>query len=445
MLITINWLVISTYPHKLHVKKVDFLYLTDIQRVSNMRIKKLAHLLLVSGTLLPLLSHAVTNGDELFAAGTENTALGGTGVAHYVGAESAFANPSLLGKSIGSQINVGVELFKPNVTNTGFTGNVPATSSANTFYVPDASFSSRINNNWSYGIGMAGIAGMGVNYTGASTQSYVAAKTALSILKILPTIAYNGQNFGIGISPVIQYGTLAISYSASGQAPFNPSNNSNAATGYGVNVGGYYDIIPAVTVAAAYDSQISTSYGSQLSQAGAGFGQTFGNGLNQPAQIKGGVSYSATDRITLTADYKLIQWGDATGYKEFGWKNQNVYAVGAKYSDQSYWLGLGYNNGNNPIGTFANGVPANTTNGQNGIGNLFNNLLFPAIVTNSYTFGGGYSLTQNVELSGAYVYSPKVTTTVDISDAIQQSPGSLYNTSTHSQQAFSLSLRYKFG
>jgi long-chain fatty acid transport protein len=280
---------------------------------------------------------------------------------------------------------------------------------------------------------------MGVDYSGASTASYAAAKSSLNILKVAPTLAYNGTNFGIGISPVIQYGTLAISY-VSQSGSYNPNNNSDAAIGFGGSIGAYYDIVPGLTVAAAYDSQISTSYGNQLSGAGTGFGQTFGNGLNQPAQIKGGISYSATEHIILTADYKLVQWGDATGYKEFGWKNQNVFAVGAKYSANNYWLGLGYNKGNNPIGTFSNGVPANTNNGKNGIGNYFNNAFFPAIVTNSYTFGGGYNLTQNTELSGAYVYSPKVTTTVNVSDV----GAATTNTTTHSQQAFSVSLRYKF-
>jgi hypothetical protein len=40
-------------------------------------------------------AHA-TNGDTMMAVGAENTALGGTGVAHFVGAESTFANPAIM-------------------------------------------------------------------------------------------------------------------------------------------------------------------------------------------------------------------------------------------------------------------------------------------------------------------------------------------------------------
>jgi long-chain fatty acid transport protein len=186
------------------------------------------------------------------------------------------------------------------------------------------------------------------------------------------------------------------------------------------------------------------TYGHQLSQAGAGFGQTFGDGLDQPAQIKAGVSFNISNNITLTADYKLIQWSSATGYKQFGWNDENVVAIGGKYTESDYWIGLGYNSSNNPIGTFTNGVATNRTNGQNGVGNFFNNLMFPAIAQNSYTVGGGYNLNKNFELDGSYVMSPKVTTKVDISDSQGLPAGSFYNTTTHSQQSYLVSLRYKF-
>ena len=422
--------------------------------------KILVSMLIAAGVVTSPMSHATTNGDEMMAVGTENMALGGTGVAHYVGAESVFANPAMLGKSTGSEVDFGLDLFKPDVTNNGMpTGASPttaATSSANSFIIPDISYSSRINDTLTYGVAMAGIAGMGVDYSGASstTTTYAAAKTSLSILRVIPTIAYNKDNYGLGFSPVLQYGSLAISY-ATQAGPYNANNNANSATGLGFNLGGYYNVSPALTVAAEYSSKISISYGNQLSKAGAGFGQTFSDELDQPAQMKAGVAYNITNNFLVTADYKQIQWSSADGYKQFGWKDENVIAIGGKYSGNGYWVGLGYNNANNPIGTFANGqlTTGNGTNGQNGIGNLFNNLMFPAIVQNSYTLGGGYDLSKGFELDGAYVMSPKVTTTVDISDAgsnphaappVFLPAGSLYNTTTHSQQSFCVSLRYKF-
>ncbi len=390
--------------------------------------------------MAPALAYA-TNGDTMMSVGSENTALGGTGVAHYVGAESTFANPAMLGLSTGDQLVGGVVLFKPSVTNSGMQG-ITESSTANTSYIPDVSYSSRISDHWTYGVAMAGIAGMGVDYTGGLASNTMDARTQLSILKVVPTIAYNDTNYGLGFSPVLQYGSLAMSFI--GNTTINPNQNATSDTRMGYAMGGYFKPMPALTLGVAYNSKIKMNYAPQISYAALqGFGQTYSDNLTQPAEIKVGVSYDLNQSFTLTADYRQIQWANAQDYGNLAWKNEDVTAIGVKYKSDGYWLGAGYNNSNNPIGVFANGVAANAHNGQNGIGNLFNNLMFPGIIKNAYTFGGGYMLNKHFELAGSIMYAPKVTTTVDISDAAQLAPGSLYNTTTHSQEAYSVSLRYK--
>lgn len=411
-----------------------------------MKKQKLAVSLLIAGGLASPLAYA-TNGDEMMSVGAQNTALGGTGVANFTGAESTFANPAMLGKSKGMEVTGGVSLFKPDVTNTGMAPGGTGTaqnSSANSYYIPDVSFSNRISDSLTYGVALAGIAGMGVDYTGAPAASFAMAKTSLSILKVVPTIAYNTNDYGLGFSPVLQYGSLSISY-ATGAGAVNPSNTASSTTGYGFALGGYYNVSSALTLAAAYNSAISMTYGTQLSTAGAGFGQAFGNKLAQPAEFKAGVAYTFTGNFTLTADYKQIQWGSADGYKDFGWKNQTVIAVGGKYAGDGFWLGLGYNKADNPISPFAASTTGATTPAGNNQGtvNLFNNLMFPAIVQNSYTLGGGYSIAKNFDIDAAAVFSPKVTATVSIAGAGGLPVGSM-NTTTHSQQSYEVSLRYKF-
>ena len=385
-----------------------------------------------------------TNGDAMMSVGSQNTALGGTGVANFTGAESAFANPAMLGKSKGSEVVGGIALFQPKVTNTGFTVVTPATSKADTNYIPDISYSSRISDSLTWGIAMAGIAGMGVDYTDANAN-YLKARTAMSIAKVIPTIAYNDKHYGVGFSPVLQYGSLAISYDATpfGSINYNPDHNADTHIGYGYTLGGYFNVMPALTLGAAYQSAIDMEYGKQLSGAGVGFGQTFADKLEQPAEAKAGVAYTFAQNYTLTADYKLIQWSSAKGYKEFGWKDQTVVAVGAKYAGNGFWLGLGYNSADDPIGVYANGTL--TPSGNNGgVVNMFNNLMFPAIVKESYTFGGGYSMTKALDLELSAMIAPEVKKTVDISDAAQQAPGTVSNTTTHSQQSYTISLRYRF-
>jgi long-chain fatty acid transport protein len=413
-----------------------------------MKLNKIVVSLLSAGVLASPLAYA-TNGDEMMAVGSQSTALGGTGVANFMGADSVWTNPAMLGKSKGAEVTGGVTIFTPKVTNTGVPAlrGVAAESKAATSYIPDVSYSSRVSDGLTYGIAVAGIAGMGVDYQGAPA-THISAKSAMSILRVVPTLAYNTNSYGVGVSPVFQSGSLRLSYNASGMGMgnVNAAGNADSSTGFGYSLGGYFNATSALTLAASYQSEIAAKYGTQISDAGRGFGlftgtgsfgAPFGDDLNQPAEAKAGVAYALADSFTLTADYKLIQWGSAKGYKDFNWKDQTVIAVGAKYAANNYWLGLGYNNANNPIGE----LPSTTANGtqyRNAAINFFNNMFFPAVVTNSYTFGGGYDISKALAVEAAAVISPEVKTQVSVLDF-----GGT-NTTTHSQQSYSVSLRYKF-
>lgn len=389
-----------------------------------------------------------TNGAAMMAVGSQNTALGGTGVANFTGADSAFANPAMLAKSKGKEVTGGIVLFKPDVTNNGMGGAV-ASSSSNTSYIPDVSYSNRISDTLTFGVAMAGIAGMGVDYIGASAQTHIKAKTALSILHIIPTIAYNQANYGIGFSPVVQYGSLMVSYnnynpSTSQGQDTNPTHKADTKTAMGYALGGYLDVSPAVTLAASYSSEIKAKYGTQLSYAGQGFGLTgaagtamaaFGDDLNQPAQIKLGAAFAMSDAVKLTADYKSIQYGSAGGWKDFNWKNQAVLSVGAKYSTGKYWVGAGYNHADNPI------VALGDTSYRNAVVDFFNNMMFPGIVKSSYTFGGGYTLSKEMDIEASAVITPKVNTSVGVTNINAALPA---NATSHKQSSYSVSLRYKF-
>ncbi len=408
--------------------------------------------LLTVGILVSPFAYA-TNGDEMMAVGSQSTALGGTGVANFMGAESAWANPAMLGKSKSSEVTGGVNLFTPKVNNTGMPPQgVAQDSKASTNYIPDVSYSSRVNDSLSYGVAVAGIAGMGVDYQ-AAPPTHVYAKSALSILRVLPTIAYNALNYGLGLSPIFQSGSLRLSYN-NGQpgGDVNSTGSSDSSTGLGFALGGYFNPSSAMTIGASYQSEIAASYGKQISAAGNGFGlcgpspcfgSPFADDLNQPAQVKAGIAYTMAESLTVTADYKLIQWGSAKGYKDFDWQDQTVVAIGAKYTGSGYWLGLGYNNANNPIGTLPASGPSNY---RNAAVNFFNNMFFPAVVTNSYTLGGGYNISKDFAVEASAVMTPQVTTNVDVSGILnaQGAPGSYANTTTHSQQSYEISLRYKF-
>ncbi len=383
-----------------------------------------------------------TNGTNMTGVGAQSVALGGTGVAAYYGAENVIINPAIIGKGTGTEFTFGGTLFKPAVSNNGLsTGNGAQTtafqnSSADTNVIPSIALSSRINNNLSFGIGAFGTSGMGVDYNSALVGGdKFKAQTSLQIMRFVPTLAYNTTNMGVGASAIVQYGALDINYDKtnSGFGGNGVGTGMASDLGYGFSLGGYYDVNKQLTLAASYTSAINMKYKNQLSTAGNGFGLTMGDNLEQPAEIKLGAAYSMGN-IMLTGDFKQIRWGDAKGYKDFGWKDQNVIALGLKYSGKGYWVGAGYNKGDNPIQA-QNG----TASADSAKYNMFNNVFFPATTEQHFSVGGGYDLTKNVSLEGAMMYAPEVSTTVDTTQL-----GTSTNTTKHSQTAFTVQAKYKF-
>ena len=391
-----------------------------------------------------------TNGDNLIGLGVQSRALGGTGTAAFYGSENALTNPALLGKSDGTEFVIAGTLFMPNVKATSNMASAPGTtasksSDADMNMIPEISMSTRLNDNWTFGLGMYGTAGMGVDYRDNAELFH--ARTSLQLMKFVPALAYNNDNFGFGFAPVLQYGALDLNYISNGDTVGSGVSDD---LGWGFNLGGYFDVSPALTLALAYQSAIDMKYKDQITTAADGFEigpngmmpTILSDNLEQPAEIKVGVAYTVNNWL-LTADYKQVQWGKAKGYKDFNWDDQDVFGLGVKYDTGRYWVGAGYNYGKDPIKVLPASNPA--TDYPNQAINTFNNHFFPAVVESHYTFGGGYRLSERTTLEGAIVYASEVTKRIDTGFVSQQAdPAATYHEVKHSQMAYTISLRMNF-
>ncbi|AEG32169.1 OmpP1/FadL family transporter [Thiomicrospira cyclica] len=397
-----------------------------------------------------------TNGDHLIGLGAQSRAMGGTGAAAFFGSENALTNPALIGKMQGTEFTIGGTVFMPRVKAetdvASQTGPVSQTSDANLSVIPEVSLATRINDNWVFGLGIFGTAGMGVDYRDNANQfdgtGLFNGYSNLQLMKFAPTLAYNDTNWGIGFAPVIQYGALDINYKQfvpdgnNGGELFNIGNGMSMAYGLGFNLGGYFDVTPELTLGLAYQSAIDMKYKDQISTAATGFGLSFSDNLEQPSEIKVGAAYTMGSMM-YTADYKRIGWGAAKGYKDFNWEDQNVFAVGAKYTANNYWLGVGYNYGKEPIKKKSGSDYASQAI------NLLNNHFFPAVVESHFTFGGGYSFTDNLAVDMALTYAAQKTKKVDTSAVTatfnnsNQTPPTSHKV-THSQLGYTLALRMNF-
>jgi long-chain fatty acid transport protein len=443
--------------------------------------KKTIKLAVVAALALGATSAFATNGDHMIGLSAESRALGGTGIAHNMGSANALTNPALLAKLQGKDefIFAGT-IFESDVkvsTNAGAVGGggVDMTSDEDASVIPAISLAHRINDNLVMGLGMYGTAGMGTDWRGTSRSDITLLGTgpgtsvvdlynmrsSLMLMQFAPSLAYGNDTFGIGVTAIVQYGSLSIDYDTMSITVGNPADPTTYSEtplhvgsgvsndiGYGFQIGAYYNPIQSLTIGAVYKSAIDMEYKNQISDAALAYG--YGTGglpaktdhLEQPEEYGIGVSYELAE-FTATMDVKEIKWGDAKGYKDFGWDDQTVYAVGLKYSADSYWLGIGYNYGENPVANSTNTADVDGNPGGNEDGhtmNLFNYAMFPATVEEAYTIGGGYSINETLALDMAYTYTPEVSDTVDTSTV---ATGSATNTK-HKQQALTIAVKFNY-
>ena len=135
--------------------------------------------------------------------------------------------------------------------------------------------------------------------------------------------------------------------------------------------------------------------------------------MEQPWEIAVGVGYDLTDEVTVTGDYRYIAWGLAEGYKDFGWENQSVFALGFEFTPiKEFRFRGGYNYADSPIKSKSGEIGSLLTDIQgtyvfDQAVSMLNLTGFPAIATTHFTLGAGYDITENLALDGAFVFSPE--------------------------------------
>ena len=405
-------------------------------------------LAVVTALALGASSAFATNGDIMIGQGAKSRSMGGIGIAKTFGAESSLANPANISSVEKSEATLAVTVFMPSVAVTGpaeanFFSTGSADSASNLSVIPEIYYATRLSDNVVTGIAIAGTAGMGVDYNG-ETNGVMRMKTALSLLKVAVPVSYSVGKFTAAVEGVLQYGSLELSH-------INPNtgslleNGASTDIGYGIEAGATYTT-NGLTLGAVYKSEIGMTYDNTISASVAAFdsapggstGITSGDNLAQPAERGVGISYEMGAN-TISADYKNIAYGDAAGYSDFGWDDQDIYAVGYEYASESYAVRLGYNYAKSPISE------QDTAAAQAKIGsvkNFFNLSGFPGIVETHYTIGGGYNVSDALSIDGSFIYAPEVSN----SYAVNGLTGVATSTVDvkHSQMALTLAMSYKY-
>jgi len=430
-----------------------------------MKLKKLAALLAVAGLSAPAFA---TNGMNMEGYGPVATGMGGASYAYDNGTAGMINNPATIGfiKSGTARLDVAVGGLHPDVT-TKIPGFPDAHSGGDAYYMPAMGYV-RKSGPLAYGIGMMAQGGMGTEYGKSSFLSGVPSsglenRSELGVGRVIFPFAYDAtDSFTIGGSVDYLWGGLDLQMlmptaglvdmmampgstqtlgtaSATGGlatalgdmstlagAQFDFSKGSNKFTqemttnGWALNLGFTWKAAPNLTIGGVYHAKthladmtgrgrinvLDTSGGvtpmaGQMNIVDFQWPETFGLGL----------SYQATDKLMVVADYKRINWADVM--KNFrmhfvadggmgtmdatlfqNWKNQDVFMIGGayKYTD-ALTLRVGVNLANNPIP------------------DAYMNPLFPATIKNTLTLGFGYQFSPASSIDFSLTHAPEVSVT----------------------------------
>jgi long-chain fatty acid transport protein len=371
---------------------------------------------LVSVTGFIVSDAGATNGDNLIAIGPIARAMGGVGIAAPQDAISAvFSNPAAMcfgPYCPGSEFDFATTVFMPkaktriNNTALGPGGDTGwKDSDSDMFFIPAIGISVPITQDLRFGFAAYGVSGLGVDYRhkfdlNPATSRDDAVYTDLSIMKIAPNIAYLiTPNLSIGASLHLDMGVLDLDY----------KNGSSTGWGFGGQLGAIYKTGP-VSFGLVYVTPQRINHHDVADLDGDGNADNLK--LESPQSVGFGIAYEPILQVLLIeANTKWLNWSDADGYKDFGWKDQWVFNIGVQYKPTPKWaLRAGYNYGQNPVDEHNGWEGTGSQNVQGKNVNRFQYEVlrisgFPAVVEHHITAGIGYEISKAVSLNLGYMHA----------------------------------------
>ena len=409
-----------------------------------------------------------TNGDNMIGVSPASRAMGGLGTGICLEpTDSIFRNPGWLARQEGFNISFGGIIFMPQVEGRVVNQGVDSgwvSSDANLFFIPEIAITNQINDQIVIGLGAYGVSGMGVDYRDKH-QNLGSMHTSLQFMRFVPAIGYKISNqLAVGAALHLAWGaldmgsTLMCDINGDGRpddcnrngTPYddvwNAGGGVSNAYGIGFSLGINFKPVDNVCLGAYYQSPISMKYKNVFDTDGDKKFEDLK--LEQPQEVSVGVGYRPFEDLKVGFDIRWINWSDADGYKQFGWDDQWVFAVGGEYKATSKLaLRIGYNYAKSPIKDQTN-LNTNPLSANNYIPNFsnpfpdynlyyFNLIGFPAITEHHLTMGFGYQFTEHFTLNMSYVYAfeNKVEAT---------GTGGAYTGAKNSQHSIGVSLDWNF-
>lgn len=353
--------------------------MTD-QRTFGARAEHYLMACILAGTALAAQPALATTGYFANGTSTESKGMAGAGVAIGTGAMGMVQNPAM-GTRYPNRAEACISFFAPSRSATISAPTaatdrlIPGTyKSGNPFFpVPCGGANFALKNGSTLGVMLYGNGGMNTEYSSNFFAGLVpppgAATTPLGVnleqlfLQVNYAFEVNDQ-VSVGIAPIFAAQRFSATgleaFAGSSLSPANTTNNGDDwSTGYGLSLGVTWQATPNLSFGAKVRSKIDMSPFKSYSGLFAE-----GGDFDIPATAALGLAYTpeSYSALTLTAEWERIFYskvaalsntsappggagGSATG-AGFGWKDMDVFRVGAEYVANPRWTlrgGLSYN------------------------------------------------------------------------------------------------------
>ncbi|GAA0283243.1 hypothetical protein GCM10009127_25860 [Alteraurantiacibacter aestuarii] len=359
-----------------------------------------------------------TDGYFLNGIGAKSKGMGGAAIALPQEALAIASNPAAA-TELDQRLDIGVEVFIPDRGATirgngaGLDGNFSG-NGANPFLLPEFAYVRPLSDSVSVGLAINANGGMNTVYETNPFGPFGATGNAGVDLKqvfITPTVAVEfAEGQSLGVSPIAMVQGFRVTgiqpFSAASADPANFTNNgTDWSFGAGFRVGYLGQVTKGIRIGAFYQSKIWASkfdnYAGLFSDHGS---------FDVPSSYGAGIAIQPTERLTLAADVKRIEYSDVTsvgtplaplfanvpfgavGGPGFGWDDVTVFKLGAAYQvSDTLTVRGGYGRSDNP-------VPSSET---------FLNILAPGVVQDHFTLGATLDIGSGKELTAYAMRAPR--------------------------------------
>lgn len=330
---------------------------------------------------------SATDGHFLHGVGAVNSAMGGAGVASMDDLLGSFyLNPAGIFTEEGSRVALGFEMMQAQRSvSSSFGGFTGETESKKAFVpIPAFGWATKLDDNLTFGVGMLGIGGFGVDYPSDPSNPILSPRpmgfgqvySNFQFMKISPAFSLRlSENLYLGASLNLDWASLAVDPMPTaspavdtnlGTAYYSRATAADGAFGVGFQAGILYQATDMLRVGLSYSSpQVfqDFEYNSMYENPTVGnFGTprdiTFS--MDVPAVYAGGFALDFGG-AQWNGDLRYITYSSTSGFDKagmdmtgavqgFGWEDILVLATGVQLQPtERFFLRAGYNFTENPI------------------------------------------------------------------------------------------------